>query len=253
MRHPWRRSKELCAVAAAAAAATAVARCGGTLALGAGWSSARTLPLLRRQTGRAALVSVAAARTSAAPPKTREHLQHLRPECFAGLSWSVPEVTFGDNFKGPREVPQGLRYCADFVSSDEEAEVLHALDGEGSAWARHIRRAQQFFGLVYYQTTHAVPALQPVGVASSSAQHGRPLSDLPFWLLPRLRSMGILSGERQVNQVQGNEYLEDSGIGLHVEDPAAGPDFATLSLMAPIQLTLQRAVDGRPQPAKQRE
>merc|ERR1711972_1055032 len=40
--------------------------------------------------------------------------------------------------------------------------------------------------------------------------------------------------------------LEDSGIGLHVEDPAAGETLATISLLRPVQLTLQRAQGGRP-------
>jgi len=48
--------------------------------------------------------------------------------------------------------------------------------------------------------------------------------------------------------VQGNEYLEDSGIGRHVEDPAAGETLATLSLLQPIQFTLQRAIAKRPLP-----
>lgn len=157
----------------------------------------------------------------------------------AAQSWSAPEVTFGDTYTGPRELPSGLRYCRDFVDSSEQAEILLALDG---AWKRHIRRAQQFFGFVYYQTSHDLAALQP---ESPAAQHGRPLENLPPWLLPRVHESGAF-GERMVNQVQGNEYLEDSGIGIHVEDPAAGPAFATLSLLEPIQLTLQRAVDGKP-------
>lgn len=50
-----------------------------------------------------------------------------------------------------------------------------------------------------------------------------------------------------------NEYLEDSGIGSHVEDPAAGPTILTLSLLQPVQLTLQRAFNGRPRHRDVRE
>jgi len=138
----------------------------------------------------------------------------------------------------------GLRYCTDFISPEEEAEVLQVLDGPGASWMRKIRRAQQFFGLIYYQTSQAVPELQPSS-SDVESQEGRSLTELPEWLLPRVRSMGLF-GEGGINQVLANEYLEDSGIGSHVEDPAAGPTIVTLSLLQPVQLTLQAAENGRP-------
>lgn len=170
---------------------------------------------------------------------------------FAG-AWQLPVVTFGQQLRGPRVVPEGLTYCPDFISPEEEAELLRTVDGDGSAWKRHIRRAQQFFGVVYYQTSQAVPELQPTVDSPLCAQSGRPLAELPEWFLPRLHATGVFGGA-EVNQVQGNEYLEDSGIGLHVEDPAAGETLATVSLLEPVQLTLQRAVDGRPMHRDERD
>mmetsp|Transcript_3754 Transcript_3754/g.13891 ORF Transcript_3754/g.13891 Transcript_3754/m.13891 type:complete len:343 (-) Transcript_3754:193-1221(-) len=170
-------------------------------------------------------------------------------------AWSPPVVTFGQKLHGPREVPQGLRYCPDFISTEEETELLRAVDGDGSAWMRQIRRAQQFFGVVYYQTTQSVPALQPTSESPTTAQCGRPLSDLPSWFLPRIHATGLFEGVPEVglNQVQGNEYLEDSGIGLHVEDPGAGETLATVSLLQPVLFTLQRAVNGRPMSPDERD
>lgn len=52
-------------------------------------------------------------------------------------------------------------------------------------------------GLVYYQTTHDVMALQP---AEKELQEGRPLQELPSWLLPRLVSTGVFSTD-EINQV----------------------------------------------------
>eukprot|EP00435_Cladocopium_sp_Y103_P025159 s4_g6.t1 len=149
---------------------------------------------------------------------------------------------------------------------------------------------------VYYQTSQAVPELQPTTSSSKEAQEGpskaaqrcakrcrqrmtgscvsfresisltaqlgimrflpcfgrrdgsagRSLNELPEWLLPRVRSLGLFSPGQGINQVLANEYLEDSGIGSHVEDPAAGPTIVTLSLLQPVQLTLQAAENGRP-------
>ncbi|CAE8679670.1 unnamed protein product [Polarella glacialis] len=179
----------------------------------------------------------------------------LRGSTWRGLAvWSEPVVSFGERFQG-HKVPAGLRYCPDFVSAEEQAELLQVLDGGATnlflgrrTWTRNIRRAQQFFGLIYYQTSQAVPELQPTAHSPLSSQYGRSMAELPAWLLPRLLSEGLFAapGERGVNQVQGNEYLEDSGIGTHVEDPAAGPTLATVSLLQPVQLTLQRAEQGKP-------
>ena len=51
--------------------------------------------------------------------------------------------------------------------------------------------------MVYYQTTHDVMALQP---AEKELQEGRPLQELPSWLLPRLVSTGVFSKD-EINQV----------------------------------------------------
>jgi len=172
-------------------------------------------------------------------------------QSLAPASWTEPSVTFGAHFQGPRSVPSGLQYCANFISASEEADLLRVLDGEGGQWQRHIRRAQQFFGLVYYQTSQHIPELQPTVDSPASKQYGRALGELPAWLLPRVHGTGIY--QEGVNQVQANEYLADSGIGVHVEDPAAGPAFATLSLLQPVQLTLSRARNGRPLPREERD
>jgi len=108
---------------------------------------------------------------------------------------------------------------------------------DAGPWLGHLKsRAQQFFGLVYYQTTHDLPSLQP---SSENGQRGRPLSELPPWLLPRVVDTGVFSELREINQVAANEYLERYGIGAHVEDPISfGANLATLSLLSPVEVTL---------------
>merc|ERR1712113_969805 len=62
---------------------------------------------------------------------------------------------------------------------------------------------------------------------------------LPSWLFERTMSMGVFSAEHDINQVAVNEYLGTAGIAAHVEDTQCfGANLATLSLLAPIQLTL---------------
>jgi alkylated DNA repair dioxygenase AlkB len=150
------------------------------------------------------------------------------------MPWVTPTVIRGDNFHGP--LPGGLRYIRDFITPEEEAELDECM-GQGDHWLRHLRsRAQQFFGLIYYQTTHDMPELQPAG---EEAQSGRPMEDLPDWLLPRVMETQVFSGAKEINQVAANEYLNVSGIGAHVEDPVSfGPNLATLSLLSPVHITL---------------
>lgn len=150
-------------------------------------------------------------------------------------AWSAPSVCYGPNFGDAREIPKGVRYQREFVTCAEERELVAAMDV--GPWLGHLKsRAQQFFGLVYYQTTHDLPSLQP---ASENGQRGRPLSELPPWLLPRVLESGVFSRLREINQVAANEYLERSGIGAHVEDPTSfGPNLATLSLLSPVEITL---------------
>jgi len=150
-------------------------------------------------------------------------------------AWSGPSVRFGLNFRDAHHIPKGVRYQHEFVTSEEETELVGAVDA--GLWLGHLKsRAQQFFGLVYYQTTHDLPSLQPV---SETGQRGRSLDELPPWLLLRIRDTGVFSGLGNINQVAANEYLECSGIGAHVEDPISfGANLATLSLLSPVEITL---------------
>ena len=150
------------------------------------------------------------------------------------LPWSQPAVEIGP--KHGEQLPAGLRYAENFVSEAEEEELLAALNGK--PWRDNLIRAQQFFGLVYYQTTHDVAALQP---SEKELQEGRPMEDLPEWLLHRLVSTGIFE-QNEINQIAANRYIGTGGIAAHVEDPISfGPNLATLSLLQPVQLTLSVA------------
>lgn len=154
----------------------------------------------------------------------------------AHWSWSAPSVEFGP--KHADRLPEGLRYVTDFVSPEEEAELVEVL--QRGDWLTHLIRAQQFFGLVYYQTRHDLATLQP---GTPRAQAGRSMDDLPGWLIPRLVSTGVFPrGHQEINQVAANDYRRTVGIAAHVEDVVSfGPNLATLSLLAPVTITLSVA------------
>ncbi|CAJ1331360.1 unnamed protein product [Effrenium voratum] len=160
------------------------------------------------------------------------------------IRWSLPHARFGQRFHP--ELPSGMRYCPNFISRAEEQELDKLLEAGpwqflADARLRHIKsRAQQFFGLVYYQTSHELPALQPNHPASQ--REARPLQELPEWLMQRIVATGAFPREGEVNQVAANEYLGATGISSHVEEPTAfGANLGTLSLLAPIEMTLMPA------------
>ena len=154
---------------------------------------------------------------------------------MAEWTWSLPSLEIGP--KHANCLPEGLRYADNFISEAEELELVRVL---GDHWLDNLIRAQQFFGLVYYQTTHDVAALQP---AERERQLGRPMRDLPEWLFCRLVSTGVFS-EAEINQVAANRYMGTGGIAAHVEDPVSfGPNLATLSLLQPVQMTLSVATE----------
>ncbi|CAE7531696.1 ALKBH7 [Symbiodinium sp. CCMP2456] len=198
-------------------------------------------------------------------PQLQGHSLRLRPCVSAAPLW--PRAVYGHRFKLPQKLPQGLRYCADFISEAEERELDQLLST--GPWLRHIKsRAQQFFGLVYYQTTQQLPALQPSEL--SAQNEARSMEDLPEWLMQRVLATGAFPREGEINQVAANEYLERVGtcteeeaflhpirqltgvicqcmtarrcISSHMEEPTAfGRNLGTLSMLSPVQMTLTPA------------
>ena len=77
-----------------------------------------------------------------------------------------------------------------------------------SIFSSYPSRGQQFFGLVYYQTTHDLVALQP---KEKELQEGRPLEELPAWLLPRLVESGVFQ-DQEINQVGMTRTRHQVGI-----------------------------------------
>eukprot|EP00439_Symbiodinium_sp_Y106_P019020 s5576_g2.t1 len=91
------------------------------------------------------MAAMVAAQAPTRPRRCRCSIRDTRCGCAP-----APSAVYGHRFKLPQKLPQGLRYCAEFISEAEERELDRLLSS--GPWLRHIKsRAQQFFGLVYYQ------------------------------------------------------------------------------------------------------
>lgn len=118
------------------------------------------------------------------------------------------------------EVP-GLGYVADYVTRDEERELLAAIDRQ--PWLTEWERRRQIYGLSY----------------GSARGDARVLGPLPSWLVPlaeRVMRDGYI--EEPVANVVVNEYLPGQGIGSHHDYPGFGPTVVAVSLGSPCLLDL---------------
>lgn len=127
-------------------------------------------------------------------------------------------------------LPHGIAYLPDFISPEEEAELVHHLDAGN--WSNELRRRVQHFGYRYdYKARRVTPESH--------------LGPLPGWIAPLARR--LMSDEHFTNtpdQVIANEYLPGQGISKHVDcEPCFGPVIASLSLLSPCEMVFRR-LDG---------
>lgn len=122
------------------------------------------------------------------------------------------ELSGGQNAFG---IP-GLRYISGFVSPDEQARVLAAVDGE--PWQHDLSRRVQHYGYKYNYKSRRVDETMFVG-------------ELPQFAV----ELGKRLYERQLvtqppDQVIVNEYKPGQGIAMHVDcEPCFGDYIVTVS------------------------
>jgi alkylated DNA repair dioxygenase AlkB len=136
--------------------------------------------------------------------------------------------------RAKQEQPEGLHYEDDFVTRDEErqlVEVFERLDFRpivmrGQAAKRTVRH----FGLNYdYESASVVP--------------GDPLPEEMEWL--RVRVAGLIEREpEELVQILLTRYPAGAGIGWHRDAPQFGSKIAGVSLLAPSRMRFQRTVQG---------
>jgi alkylated DNA repair dioxygenase AlkB len=132
------------------------------------------------------------------------------------------------------DLPEGLTYREDFISADEERELLREVEVldfrtvvmRGQAARRTVRH----FGLDYeYERGELVPA--------------DPLPDALGWLRDRCAAL-MERDPADLVQILVSRYPEGAGIGWHRDAPMFGSKIAGVSLRAPCRMRFQRTVKG---------
>ncbi|MDD9855669.1 MAG: alpha-ketoglutarate-dependent dioxygenase AlkB [Gammaproteobacteria bacterium] len=110
----------------------------------------------------------------------------------------------------------GAIYLADFISPDEESNLLSAIDAE--AWREDLQRRVQHYGYRYDYTARHISDDDQLGL-------------LPSWVksvCTRLVQQNIFFSEP--DQLIVNEYEPGQGIAPHTDRNCFGPVIASLSL-----------------------
>ncbi len=131
-------------------------------------------------------------------------------------------------------LPEGLEYAEEFVSREEERELLGLLDAMEfravTMRGQTARRTVRHFGLDYdYSSRELVPA--------------DPLPEELRWLRERCAAL-IEREPEELVQILVSRYPEGAGIGWHRDAPMFGSRIAGVSLRAPCRMRFQRTVGG---------
>jgi len=149
----------------------------------------------------------------------------------------------------------GLWYYRNFFSEQEHTDLLAEIYSH--PWQKVIARRQQFYGEVYYHTTHKHKGLQPHATTNTTTPSNNQKEEecnkndkntslelkdiLPFLhskCQPFFGECGFPS------QILINEYRERLGIASHFENfEAFGPIILTISLVSPIFMTLKKPTE----------
>jgi alkylated DNA repair dioxygenase AlkB len=133
-----------------------------------------------------------------------------------------------------QEHPEGLHYEDDFVTPDEEGQLVDLFEKvdfrEITMRGQTARRTVRHFGLTYdYDTAATVP--------------GDPLPDEMAWLRERCAAL-IEREPEDLVQILISRYPAGAGIGWHRDAPQFGSKIAGVSLLAPTRMRFQRTVQG---------
>jgi len=117
----------------------------------------------------------------------------------------------------PQQKVEGLQYFSNFISEDEEKNLIGIIDNQ--PWLNDLKRRVQHYGWKYdYKARAVTPDLK--------------LGDIPEWLNKyclQLKAKNIF--EKTPDQVIINEYQAGQGISAHIDCvPCFGDRIASLSL-----------------------
>ncbi|KAJ3286971.1 hypothetical protein HDU79_006097 [Rhizoclosmatium sp. JEL0117] len=161
----------------------------------------------------------------------------LKPDIGSSL-WTAPIQKIGSLcVKSPVpnvKLPQGLWYVPDVLSLAQESRILQTIS-ETPFDESSIRRRLQFHGEVYYHTTHDLTSLQPSNPLTNPLEKVQWLINHILTSTSTLYTPGI-----PPSQLLVNEYLGNTGLSCHLEDPLAfGHYIYTISLINPVWMDLK--------------
>ena len=138
---------------------------------------------------------------------------------------------------------EGLTYIPNFLTKEEQIEIMRVVDS--NPFSEFIHRRQQFYGPVYYHTSHDLDAIQPP--KGSEMHQGEKSWDIAQlqWVVDKLQSFGVFPSsdgeDDEPWQILVNEYLNNDGIAVHFDDEKAfGKVITSLSLLDPIYMILRK-------------
>jgi alkylated DNA repair protein (DNA oxidative demethylase) len=133
------------------------------------------------------------------------------------------------------EEPEGLVYRPDFLTEDEEQQLLEAIEGldfrEVRMRGEVARRTVLHFGFDYdYETPGRMTPAEPLPAALA-------------WLRDRCAELAEV-GSEQLAQALISRYPPGAGIGWHRDAPMFGPTVVGVSLASPARMRFRRTAGG---------
>jgi len=107
-----------------------------------------------------------------------------------------------------------LVYLPNFISRDEERSLIRVVDS--LPWRDDYQRRTQYYG----------------GVYTRSGLNPRPIPEGLQFLIERFVRMGVYSRQDPPTSVACNEYVNNQGIGAHVDQEDFGDAVANVSLLS---------------------
>lgn len=124
-------------------------------------------------------------------------------------------------------LPKGLTIIEDFVTKDEEEELVNNINN--SQWNTKLRRYTQHYGYEYNYTTKTITEDDRLG-------------DLPEWtdgVIEKVMETGKI--EKEPDQIIVNRYLPGEGIYPHIDRPKIfGDQIYSLSLNSDCVMRFKR-------------
>ena len=121
---------------------------------------------------------------------------------------------------------KGLKIIENFITADDEAKIIKAIDAE--SWSSAIGRRTQQYGYVYDYKTKSKS-----GVMAKATKDISEVKELAN-VADKLKT---LYDDKLPTQCIINEYLRNQGISAHIDSPIFGPVIVSISLGADCNMT----------------